>query len=79
MYERNEWKENEKFSLKKIAQDVIATSKHDIVKTSCCIDTTKTITGPCNSDVTTSCCIDTTKTIAGPCSDITTSCCIDTL
>ena len=59
MYERNEWNENKKFSLKKIAQDVIATTKHETFKTSCCVDTTKTITDSINNNITTSCCIDT--------------------
>ena len=63
MYIRNEWNENEKFSPRNIAQDVLKESKTHTssVKTSCCIDTTKLAAGPCGSDIQTSCCIDTTK------------------
>lgn len=76
MYKRNEWNENEKFSLNKIAQDVldmskksspffdhniVETSKSSNIQTSCCIDTTKITAGPCSSEIQTSCCIDTTK------------------
>ena len=60
MYEINEWRKNKKnFSLNKIAQDVMNTTKHDNINASCCVDTTKITTGPCNSDVKSSCCIDT--------------------
>jgi hypothetical protein len=63
MYRRNDWNEKEKFSLKKIAQDVLNCNTYQIscVKTSCCIDTTHIAAGPCGSDIRTSCCIDTTK------------------
>nr|WP_294999870.1 hypothetical protein [uncultured Methanobrevibacter sp.] len=69
MFRINDWNENEKFSLKKIAQDVmdksgmnmIQTSFSGSMKTSCCIDTTRITAGPCGSNVQTSCCIDTTK------------------
>ena len=58
MYKRNEWNENKKFSFNKIAQDVINTSNHNSINTSCCVDTTK-ITTPYSDDIKTSCCIDT--------------------
>ena len=74
MYNRNEWNENEKFSLDKIAQDVFSMSEkhesfdHDCktsctgnIKTSCCIDTTQVTAGPCSDEIKTSCCIDTVK------------------
>ena len=73
MFRINDWNENEKFSQRKIAQDVISTS--------CCIDTTdlEKIYTSCSSNVKTSCCIDTTRFTSLPCgSDIQTSCCIDT-
>ena len=78
MFRINDWNENEKFSLKKVAQDVVDTSG---LNTSCCVDTTnlKVVETSCSSNIKTSCCIDTTKIIAGPCNnDIQTSCCIDT-
>ena len=61
MYRINDWNENEKFSVEKIAQDVFESQKTSDVKTSCCIDTTRLVAGPCGSDINTSCCIDTTK------------------
>lgn len=66
----NDWNENEKFSLQKIAQDVIKNN----IQTSCCIDTAKA-----SSAIETSCCIDTTGKIHDPhMSFIQSSCCIDT-
>ena len=61
MFEINEWNENKNFSTEKLAQDVINKNNHNMIKTSCCIDTTKMITGPCNSVIASSCCIDTVK------------------
>ncbi len=78
MFRINDWNENEKFSLKKIAQDVLDTSG---INTSCCVDTTnlEMIETSRSSSMKTSCCIDTTRIAAGPCgSDVQTSCCIDT-
>lgn len=78
MFRINDWNENEKFSPKKIAQDVLDTSG---INTSCCVDTTnlEMIETSRSSSMKTSCCIDTTRIAAGPCgSDVQTSCCIDT-
>ena len=78
MFRINDWNENEKFSHKKIAQDVLDTSG---INTSCCVDTTnlEMIETSRSSSMKTSCCIDTTRIAAGPCgSDVQTSCCIDT-
>lgn len=78
MFRINDWNENEKFSLRKIAQDVLDTSG---INTSCCVDTTnlEMIETSRSSSMKTSCCIDTTRIAAGPCgSDVQTSCCIDT-
>lgn len=81
MFKLNSWNDNEKFSHKKIAQDVINDQKTKNINTSCCVDTTNLnmIETSCSSNIKTSCCIDTTKILSGPCSsDIQTSCCIDT-
>ena len=70
----NDWNENEKFSLKKIAQDVIRNNTNkSYINTSCCIDTTKS-----SGAIKTSCCIDTTKVQDSNMSSVQSSCCIDT-
>ncbi|MBQ7927936.1 MAG: hypothetical protein IJ287_04245 [Methanobrevibacter sp.] len=74
MYRINDWNENEKFSLRKIAQDVIRNNANkNNIQTSCCIDTTKS-----ECAVNTSCCIDTTKIHDPHMNSVQGSCCIDT-